>query len=142
MLKHKLLPNRENVTLLLISSCRAILVVKKLDYGVIAMKVDAGSIGVTVCGVVTAVLIALLVVFVSQVTGLQIYTFSVLSYWGSLQLISLALGAQDGVAYAVHAGSFAIGAIGAIIWTTSYPFANEKLEAFNSISFGDAKLEG
>lgn len=58
-----------------------------------------------------------------------------LPYWGGLQLISLALGSQDGVAYAVHAGSFAAGAIGAIIWKTSYPFAEEKLAAFTGISF-------
>jgi membrane associated rhomboid family serine protease len=58
-----------------------------------------------------------------------------LPYWGGLQLISLALGSQDGVAYAVHAGSFAAGAIGAIIWKTSYPFAEEKLGAFTSVSF-------
>ena len=58
-----------------------------------------------------------------------------LPYWGGLQLISLALGSQDGVAYAVHAGSFAAGAIGAIVWKTSYPFAEEKLTVFTSTSF-------
>jgi len=58
-----------------------------------------------------------------------------LPYWGGLQLISLALGSQDGVAYAVHAGSFAAGVIGAIVWKTSYPFAEEKLTAFTSTSF-------
>tara|TARA_B100000315_G_C14485793_1_gene545125 strand:+ start:737 stop:979 length:243 start_codon:yes stop_codon:yes gene_type:complete len=58
-----------------------------------------------------------------------------LPYWAGLQLISLVLGSQDGVAYAVHAGSFAIGAIGAIIWKTSYPFAEEKLTEFTSTSF-------
>ena len=58
-----------------------------------------------------------------------------LPYWGGLQLISLALGAQDGVAYAVHTGSFAAGALGAIVWKTSYPFADEKLAIFTSTSF-------
>jgi len=58
-----------------------------------------------------------------------------LPYWGGLQLISLALGSQDGVAYAVHAGSFAAGALGAIVWKTSYPFADEKLAAFTGTSF-------
>lgn len=58
-----------------------------------------------------------------------------LPYWGGLQLISLALGSQDGVAYAVHAGSFAAGVLGAIVWKTSYPFAEEKLAAFTSTSF-------
>ena len=58
-----------------------------------------------------------------------------LPYWAGLQVISLALGSHDGVAYGVHAGSFAAGAIGAIIWKTSYPFADEKLAAFTSTSF-------
>lgn len=58
-----------------------------------------------------------------------------LPYWGGLQIISLALGSQDGVAYAVHAGSFAAGALGAIAWRTSYPFAEEKLSAFTRTSF-------
>jgi hypothetical protein len=48
----------------------------------------------------------------------------------SLQLLSIATGAHDGVAYAVHAGSFAAGAIGAIIWKTSYMGADEKLAEF------------
>jgi membrane associated rhomboid family serine protease len=58
-----------------------------------------------------------------------------LPYWAGLQLISLALGSQDGVAYAVHAGSFAAGALGAIVWKTSFPFAEEKLAAFSCTSF-------
>lgn len=61
-----------------------------------------------------------------------------LPYWGGLQLISLALGSQDGVAYAVHAGSFAAGALGAIVWKTSYPLAEEKLTAFTGTSFEKA----
>ena len=58
-----------------------------------------------------------------------------LPYWIGLQLLSLALGSQDGVAYAVHAGSFAAGVLGAIIWKTSYPFADEKLAMFTLGSF-------
>jgi membrane associated rhomboid family serine protease len=58
-----------------------------------------------------------------------------LPYWGGLQLISLVLGSQDGIAYAVHAGSFAAGAIAAIIWKTTYPFAEEKLMNFIETSF-------
>lgn len=58
-----------------------------------------------------------------------------LPYWVGLQLISLALGSQDGVAYAVHAGSFAAGTLGAIVWKTSYPLAEEKLRVFTDISF-------
>lgn len=58
-----------------------------------------------------------------------------LPYWIGLQLLSIATGSQDGVAYAVHAGSFAAGAIGAIIWKTSYMGADEKLAAFKRQSF-------
>jgi membrane associated rhomboid family serine protease len=61
-----------------------------------------------------------------------------LPYWGGLQLISLAFGSQDGVAYAVHTGSFAAGALAAIVWKTSYPFADEKLAIFNATSFDAA----
>jgi len=43
-----------------------------------------------------------------------------LPYWIGLQPLSIAMGSQDSVAYAVHAGSFTAGAIGAIIWKTSY----------------------
>lgn len=58
-----------------------------------------------------------------------------LPYWIGLQLLSIAMGSQDGVAYAVHAGSFAAGAIGAIIWKTSYMGADEKLATFKRESF-------
>lgn len=62
--------------------------------------------------------------------SLPAWTF--LLYWSGLQIISLALGegATDGVAYAVHVGGFAVGAMAAIIWKVSYPFAEEKLSAF------------
>lgn len=53
-----------------------------------------------------------------------------LPYWIGLQLLSIALGSQDGIAYTVHAGSFVAGAIVAIIWKTSYLGAEEKLAAF------------
>ena len=58
-----------------------------------------------------------------------------LPYWMGLQLVSVALGSQDGVAYAVHAGSFAAGAMAAIIWKTSYLGAEEKLANFKRVSF-------
>ena len=58
-----------------------------------------------------------------------------LPYWIGLQLVSIALGSQDGIAYAVHAGSFAAGAMGAIIWKTSYLGAEEKLASFKTASF-------
>jgi membrane associated rhomboid family serine protease len=58
-----------------------------------------------------------------------------LPYWMGLQLLSIAMGAQDGVAYAVHAGSFAAGAIAAIIWKTSYMGADEKLIEFKRLAF-------
>ena len=57
-----------------------------------------------------------------------------LPYWVGLQILSIALGSQDGIAYAVHAGSFATGAFGAIIWKTSYLGAEEKLAAFKMAS--------
>ena len=58
-----------------------------------------------------------------------------LPYWIGLQLISIAMGSQDGVAYGVHAGSFAAGVIAAIMWKTSYMGADEKLAAFTRESF-------
>jgi membrane associated rhomboid family serine protease len=58
-----------------------------------------------------------------------------LPYWMGLQLLSIVLGAQDGIAYAVHAGSFAAGAIAAIIWKTTYIGADEQLDAFKRLSF-------
>jgi len=60
-----------------------------------------------------------------------------LFYWIGLQVFSLAMSSQDGVAYAVHAGSFVAGMLGAIVWKTSYPFAEEKLAAFASTAFRD-----
>jgi membrane associated rhomboid family serine protease len=53
-----------------------------------------------------------------------------LPYWMGLQLLSILLGRNDGVAYAVHAGSFAFGAVAAIIWKTSGQGADEKLAEF------------
>jgi membrane associated rhomboid family serine protease len=61
-----------------------------------------------------------------------------LPYWIILQLISLAIGTGDGVAYAVHAGSFAAGFMSAIVWKTSYPLAEEKLAIFTTESFKPA----
>jgi membrane associated rhomboid family serine protease len=52
-----------------------------------------------------------------------------LFYWIGSQVFSLVLGTQDGVAYAVHIGSFMAGAIAAVIWKTSYPFAEEHLDS-------------
>jgi membrane associated rhomboid family serine protease len=63
-----------------------------------------------------------------------------LPYWIGLQLLSIAMGSQDGVAYAVHAGSFAAGAIGAIIWKTSYMGADEKLATFKRESFQGSRV--
>lgn len=61
-----------------------------------------------------------------------------LPYWMGLQVISILLGSQDGIAYAVHAGSFAAGMIAAVIWKTSYFGADEKLSIFKSESFEKA----
>lgn len=58
-----------------------------------------------------------------------------LPYWMVLQLFSIAMGSQDGIAYGVHAGSFAAGAIAAMIWKTSAMGADEKLAAFTRESF-------
>lgn len=60
-----------------------------------------------------------------------------IGYWGGLQLISLLLGSGhvDGVAYAVHVGAFAFGTMAAAIWKTTYPDADEELEAFVRTSF-------
>lgn len=62
-----------------------------------------------------------------------------LVYWGGLQLVSLVLGSgqADGVAYAVHVGAFAFGMVGAAIWKTSYPDAEEDLELFVRASIVD-----
>ena len=45
------------------------------------------------------------------------------------------MGRACGLADAVHAGSLAAGAIGAIIWKTSYMGADEKLATFKRESF-------
>lgn len=58
-----------------------------------------------------------------------------LPYWIGLQVVSIAIGSQVGVAYAVHAGSFAAGALAAIAWKTSYMAAEEKLDEFKRVSF-------
>jgi membrane associated rhomboid family serine protease len=58
-----------------------------------------------------------------------------LPYWMALQIISIAMGSQDGIAYGVHAGSFAAGAIAAIIWKTSAVGADKKLAHFKRESF-------
>jgi hypothetical protein len=47
-----------------------------------------------------------------------------------LQLLSIVLRDKDGIAYTVHAGSFAASAMAAIIWKTTYMGADEKLAAF------------
>jgi hypothetical protein len=53
-----------------------------------------------------------------------------------LRLLSIAMGVQDGVAHAVHADSFAAGAIAAIIWKTTYMGADENLVEFKRPAFG------
>lgn len=58
-----------------------------------------------------------------------------LPYWMALQLILIAMGSQDGVAYGVHAGSFAVGAIAAIIWKTTAMGAEERLADFSRENF-------
>jgi membrane associated rhomboid family serine protease len=67
--------------------------------------------------------------------SLPAWTF--LFYWCGLQLISLAISPEsaDGVAYAVHAGGFVTGVMGAIIWKVSYPLADERLQQFVRTSF-------
>jgi membrane associated rhomboid family serine protease len=61
-----------------------------------------------------------------------------LPYWMGIQLVSILMGSQDGVAYAVHAGSFAAGAVAAMIWKTSALGAEERLSAFSRESFDKA----
>ncbi|MGO4735817.1 rhomboid family intramembrane serine protease [Bosea sp. 2KB_26] len=63
-----------------------------------------------------------------------------LGYWAGLQVASLALGMgeDDGTAYAVHVGALALGMMIAAIWKTSYPAAEEELEAFVDTSFAAA----
>ena len=58
-----------------------------------------------------------------------------LGYWGVLQLFSTLEGSQDGVAYAVHAGSFIAGAVAAMAWKTSYTYAEERLLKFTAQTF-------
>jgi membrane associated rhomboid family serine protease len=60
-----------------------------------------------------------------------------LFYWGGLQLLSLACGSasRDHVAYSVHVGGFMIGAILAVIWKVSYPYAEERLTVFTEDAF-------
>lgn len=62
-----------------------------------------------------------------------------LPYWIGLQMVSIVLGSHDGVAYGVHAGSFVLGAIAAIMWKTSYLGADEKLATFKQTSFAGAR---
>ena len=60
-----------------------------------------------------------------------------LVYWIGLQLLSFAVGdgQLDGVAYAVHVGGFAVGVLGAVVWKTMVPSAEEKLLEFTESSF-------
>jgi membrane associated rhomboid family serine protease len=54
-----------------------------------------------------------------------------------MQLLSFAVGdgQLDGVAYAVHVGGFAVGVLGAVVWKTMVPSAEEKLLEFTESSF-------
>lgn len=60
-----------------------------------------------------------------------------LVYWIGLQLLSFVTGGgqSDGVAYAVHIGGFAAGVLGAVIWKTMVPSAEERLIEFTDTSF-------
>lgn len=51
-----------------------------------------------------------------------------LFYWIGSQVLPILRGSEDGIAYGVHIGSFIAGSIGAIVWKTSYPLAEEYLE--------------
>ena len=64
---------------------------------------------------------------------LTLPAWAFLPYWMGLQLLSIAMGAQDG--FAVHVGSFAAGAIAAIIWKTTHVGADEKLIEFKRLAF-------
>ncbi|HEY0106771.1 MAG TPA: rhomboid family intramembrane serine protease, partial [Rhizomicrobium sp.] len=83
-----------------------------------------------------------MIVFLGVYKRFSLPAWTFLLYWSALQIISLALGesATDGVAYAVHVGGFAVGAMTAIIWKVSYPFAEERLSAF--IRDGHAQADG
>ena len=67
----------------------------------------------------------------------QVPAWLFLFYWGGLQIFSLLLDPdmRDSVAYAVHVGGFAVGALGAMIWKVSYPFAEERLSEFIQTAF-------
>jgi membrane associated rhomboid family serine protease len=56
-----------------------------------------------------------------------------LFYWIGSQIFWLADGSDDAVAYGVHVGSFIAGALGGIVWKTSYPSAEEILESVQRI---------
>jgi membrane associated rhomboid family serine protease len=73
------------------------------------------------------------------VSALEAPAWAFLGFWIGLQLLSLARGAgeADGVAYAVHVGSFAAGLLSAAIWKTTYPMAEEHLIDFVSASFSE-----
>jgi hypothetical protein len=58
-----------------------------------------------------------------------------LPYRMGAQLLAIASAAVEGVGYAVNAGSFAAGAIAAIIWKTTYMGADDKLDEFERPSF-------
>lgn len=77
-------------------------------------------------------LIATLGYFWKRIT-IPAYLF--LPYWGGMQLLSAVFGYNEGIAYAVHVGSFVFGMIGAIMWKTSYPMAEDKLTVFIGESF-------
>lgn len=81
--------------------------------------------------------ISLIAFFGSFWKRLTVPAWVFLPYWIGLQLISIIHGSQDGVAYAAHAGSFAAGAISAVIWKTSYFGAEEKLAAFTRQELGN-----
>lgn len=68
-------------------------------------------------------------------TRFTLPAWAFLPYWIGLQLLSIVTGTNDGVAYGVHAGSFAVGVIAAIIWKTTYVGAEQKLSDFNKLAF-------
>ncbi len=58
-----------------------------------------------------------------------------LPYWIGLQLISLVMGSDDGVAYGVHVGSFFAGLLAAMVWKVAYYGAEDQLNEFKDRSF-------
>ena len=58
-----------------------------------------------------------------------------LPYWIATQLLSLALGGDNGIAYGVHVGSFFAGLIAAMMWKVAYDDAEDKLSQFTERSF-------